>query len=77
VTNIVEPQSRTGARHEGVLVRITSPHFVAGAIFKNKRCVHAAPIIRWMVGMGSRAAHDSLVKKGWKWEVVPNQADES
>ena len=35
---------------EGILYRVTAPHFVAGLIYcpEKKRIIYAAPIIQWM-----------------------------
>lgn len=54
------------------LLRITAPHFVAGAIWRQVgpawRCVDAAPILRWMVGMGAGEVRGYMTSKGWSWE---------
>lgn len=54
------------------LLRVTAPHFVAGAIWRRDgpawRCVDAAPILRWMVGKGAGEVKDYIARKGWAWE---------
>lgn len=35
-----------------ILVRVEAPHFTAGIVLRNGRCVLAAPILRWCVGKG-------------------------
>ncbi|BDU72314.1 hypothetical protein [Mesoterricola silvestris] len=57
------------------LLRVTAPHFVAGAVWTFKGnawvCTEAAPILRWMVGLGAVAmAHrrPKLERKGWRFE---------
>jgi len=60
------------------ILRVTAPHFVAGAVWKKEDgtwcCVLAAPILRWMVGMCSEAAKQYLEKKskerGWTTEWI-------
>lgn len=54
------------------LLRVSAPHFVAGAIFVKGevgwKCVNAAPIIHWMVGKSPEYLHRYIKRKGWKWE---------
>jgi len=50
------------------LLRVTAPHFCAGAIFEKGECVKAAPIIKWMVGKPPLETRDYMRRKGWQWE---------
>lgn len=54
------------------LLRVTAPHFVAGAEFCNTNgrweCDFAAPILHWMIGKSPAEIHDYLGRKGWHWE---------
>lgn len=59
------------------LLRVTAPHFCAGAVWTfigtKWVCTDAAPIIRWMVGMGAVAmAHrrPKMESKGWVFEWI-------
>ena len=54
-----------------MLLRVTAPHFVAGAIWVNKECVHAAPIIKWMIGKPAIEVKAYLDKRKWKYEWIP------
>jgi hypothetical protein len=56
---------------ETKLLRITAPHFVAGAIWVNKECTEAAPIIKWMVGKPPLEVKAYLDKRKWKYEWIP------
>jgi hypothetical protein len=64
------PPERTGARHQGMLVRVEAPHFVAGLIVKNQRVVATAPILAWARGMGVVALEASIKRKRWDWQVL-------
>jgi hypothetical protein len=56
------------------LLRVVAPHFVAGAIWRQDggqwACVHAAPILKWMVGKNSREVRAYLERKRWEYEWV-------
>lgn len=54
------------------LARFCAPHYVAGAEFDRatKRCVRAAPIIKWMRGKHWREVKQWCERKGVVWEVV-------
>jgi hypothetical protein len=55
---------------EGLLVRVTAPHFVAGILLaKDGRCVEAAPILRWRVGKTARELKAYFDRKGWDTRV--------
>ncbi len=53
-----------------MLLRIVAPHYVAGAVFDttSRRCVRAAPIIKWMIGQGPEQVLQYLKRKGFTWQ---------
>lgn len=53
-----------------MLLRISAPYFVAGAIVKNETIVHAAPILKYTVGWSQFKFLNHCRGKGWKIEVV-------
>lgn len=53
-----------------MLVRVTAPHFVAGLVMRDGRCVHAAPILRACVGKDATALREVFRRKGWRAGVV-------
>ena len=59
----------------GVLIRISAPHFVAGAILRDDVCVVAAPIIRYM--MVNKWSYWRILgycaEKRWELEVLEQQ----
>lgn len=54
------------------LLRVTAPHFVAGAEWRRESgvwtCYRSAPILRWMVGKSAESTARYLAVKGWRWE---------
>ena len=48
------------------LFQIDGGHFCAGAVFNDNVCIHAAPIIRWLVGKSLKFTNEYAVQKGWK-----------
>ena len=48
------------------LIRVQAPHFVAGAVMTEDKIVHAAPIIRWMVGKKRDYLRRYCKRKGWE-----------
>lgn len=59
--------------HQQKLLRITAPHFVAGAVWEfdhGWRCVRAAPIIKYMIGKRPTEVKNYLIKKGWDYEWI-------
>ena len=50
------------------LLRVIAPHFVAGAIWRGRECIQAAPILRWMIGKQPASVAIYMTRKGWKWE---------
>ena len=57
------------------LLQVTTASFCAGAVWHKINghwaCVHAAPILRWMVGMNPRGVSDYLTRKNIRWEWLP------
>lgn len=61
-------------------MRVTAPHFVAGALWRRSRsddgppgqwtCTKAAPIIKWMVGKRLTQVWASITRNGWGVEWV-------
>lgn len=64
------PAVLTGER----LLWVTAPHFCAGAVWQRQGeawvCVHAAPIIYWMVGKPAGEVKAYLQRKRWAYEWV-------
>lgn len=59
------------------LVRVTSPYFVAGAVWEHQDnppgwvCVRCAPILeRWMRGRSADYVKAEMHSRGWKIEKV-------
>lgn len=42
---------------------MVAPHFVAGLIMRDDRCVFAAPILIWTLGMRAAALRASFARK--------------
>lgn len=58
------------------LLRVTAPHFCAGAVFTHDgqwQCTKAAPILGWMVGKPPSETREYLKRKGWGFEWVKGQ----
>lgn len=56
-----------------LLVRVIAPHFVAGLIIRDDRCIEAAPILRRdCVGQAADELRALFVRKGWKATVRPD-----
>lgn len=53
-----------------MLLRIESNYFVAGCIVEGDVCIHAAPIIRYMIKWPREKIITYIRKKGWEylWE---------
>ena len=51
-----------------VLVRVVAPHFVAGIVINRatKRCVEAAPILRWCEGKTADEIRRYIDRRGWE-----------
>jgi hypothetical protein len=56
------------------LLRVTAPHFCAGAIWRKDsngwRCIDAAPILGWMIGKHPDYVRAYLDRKGYLREWV-------
>lgn len=58
------------------ILRVMAPHFDAGAVYVREgpgqpwRCVRAAPIIRWLVGMDPADARERLDRVRYRWEWI-------
>jgi len=48
-----------------MVIRITSPRFVAGIVVGRELVVHAAPILCYMVGWHVDKAINYALKRGW------------
>jgi len=57
-----------------ILVRIVAPHFVAGLVIRDDKCVEAAPILAWAVGKRRRQLSDYFKRRGWKAAIVSTQS---
>jgi len=55
------------------LLVIDAPHYYAGAVFINKQCVRAAPIIRWMIHKPPQQIKAYLKKKGYHYQWNCNE----
>lgn len=54
---------------------VDAPHFYAAALWRKNgsgtwECYHAAPIVRYLVGMSAKEAKRYITKKNWKYEWV-------
>lgn len=54
----------------GNLYQIKAPHLCAGAIERNGRFIHAAPILRWTVGKTLAEVQAYAKRKGWQMTKV-------
>jgi len=52
------------------MIRITAPHFCAGAEIKDSKVVYPAPIIKWMKGRTLWWIRKYCEKKKWEIEVI-------
>jgi len=56
------------------LVRVEAPHFVAGLVLRDGRCVNAAPILGWAIGRPGWAILGYCRRKRWRAELVTRHA---
>ena len=70
--NPLAPAARAACGGRVILLRVTAPHFVAGAVFDRvgdgwmiSRC---APILAWMRGKATDQIAGYLKRKKWAWE---------
>ena len=59
-----------------MLVRVVAPHFVAGLVIENGRCVEAAPILKWALNKGEDFLRGYIKSKGWRATVVPEKSED-
>jgi len=50
---------------EETLVRVTAPHFVAGIVIRDGKCVEAAPILRWCLHRKVATLRADFKVRGW------------
>ena len=53
-----------------LLVRVLAPHFCAGLVMRDGRCVEAAPILRWAVGRDRDQLRTQFAQRGWQAQIV-------
>jgi hypothetical protein len=53
-----------------MLVQVDAPHFCAGIVLDNGRCVKAAPILGWCVGRTVNMLRAYFKRRGWKACIV-------
>ena len=58
-----------------MLLVVTAPHFVAGAVYVKRgdrwHCIRAAPIIAYLQKLDTASARDYLTRKRWTFEWLP------
>lgn len=52
------------------LVRVEAPHFVAGLVIEDGRCIEAAPILRWAIGKSESYLRSYIRRRAWRASVV-------
>jgi hypothetical protein len=52
------------------LVRIVAPHFVAGLLCRDGKCVVAAPILKWCCGKSEDELRAYFARKNWRAAVI-------
>ena len=55
-----------------MLIRISAPHFVAGAFIRENKVYSCAPIIKYMMGWNKETVQKYCDKKGWVFETIPS-----
>jgi len=58
------------------LVSVDAPHFCAGIVIEDDKCVRAAPILAWCIGKDASFLRRYFKQKGWK-AIVVKRADVS
>ena len=58
-----------------ILLRVSSPYLCAGAVFtrlaEGWSCTHAAPILRWMIGMPPFKIKQAIAqRKDWSYHWI-------
>lgn len=56
-----------------MLVRVTTPHYVAGLVIEEDKVIEAAPILRWAIGHTTLFVRQRLGARCYQWELVPEQ----
>jgi hypothetical protein len=57
-----------------MLVRIVAPYFDAGVVLDaQERCVRAAPIVDWAVGLHRRTLREEFHRRGWHASVIDEE----
>jgi len=52
------------------LVRVVAPHFVAGLVVNEWRCVEAAPILAWCRFRRIEVLREEFQRRGWSARYV-------
>lgn len=52
------------------LIRIEAPHFVAGIIVIDGKCVRPAPILKWTRGKDVETVRAYCERRGWKFRLT-------
>lgn len=50
------------------VIQIQAPHFTAAVVIRDKRCIAAAPILKWAVGQSEAQLIQYFGRKGWDHE---------
>lgn len=62
------------AFRQAKLLRVTAPHFCAGALWLKIdgkwQCIEAAPILAWLRGRDAASVRDYFKAKGWHYEWI-------
>ena len=60
--------------HKRMLLCVTAPHFVAGAVYVKRdgkwHCIRAAPIIAYLLKLDAPSAAEYLLRKRWAYEWI-------
>lgn len=48
------------------LVQVTAPHFCAGIVIREGKCVEAAPVLRWCIGQSRSYLSAYFHRKRWR-----------
>ena len=59
-----------------VLVRVVAPHFVAGLLIEDGRCIAASDMLTWAVGETDYHLRTFFANKGWTATIVRDKAPE-
>jgi hypothetical protein len=57
-----------------ILVRVVADHFVAGIVMEqlthSRRCIAAAPILKWAIGCHDYDLRPIFKRNGWKASIL-------